>query len=866
MFDYRAFTENIGTQFRSRSSELVSFFCREDYEAAITRYKKAKKDSRLFRKNDLDEMCKARGIDGDELLDNPALLFFVPTRSELQDKLLTIIYDMYPKVPNSAQYMDRLVRKLAPEYSQDSVRVAILKKFVLGEGLAWKRYNTSAIIDWAVARMSDDEKKEYNQASEKYRLIIAINKLDDSVFSKERMTTALTAMETLHLIHRRLIRLPDLEIVDAEGKPQRFFGTKISDMYLSESDRGTLQYLCANYDIPCGDNDLIDDILLRIHKYIEANDIIAEDDDHLSALLAALEKSTQMLLDCRLREALSPLTHESLQTLCEQYNVSFNCNTTIEETLGKMIELLQDEASSFAKDDHLGAFVTSLEKDFKKFLRSIPYKTKKNTIAKAIGQYESDVDDAIEKKSDGKWELLKLCDDLSKGNFRTGNGQTRVNLYHFAIMFGMSVALRESDEYNPQTDIEKNLFEDYYSDNMIRFLDDSYNDKSFSCCWEREPRGDGINYKNFAEIIYIYYIYRTDLNLSGGERIARAERLINSCMRNRKKQKDLPLSSNDHTRLYRQRLIDFVLDSDEKHLPELIINNFKVGNDGGTRISNASSQNTAYDIFDELISDIETNNLHLIYDATDVDSERADIVDQFVSEATEALTFNWKLSSLLKEKYAENKAFIRVINNLNDRLSQEFQWIGIQKKNLLTYLLHELYHHTDEENPMRGSILKERLQKKDITITGETIRFGANILHDLGFDVHRVSKNNESRYYLGLREYTDAKLNKILILLKNTYCTNESRSRQLFAELLSEKNYFNKKITRTMLISVYTHYYIYYLVDSYSVQSFPQLYDDFIASINPVLEKARFQPLNEKNILDMFVIVSLYLYFLENGR
>lgn len=55
-----------------------------------------------------------------------------------------------------------------------------------------------------------------------------------------------------------------------------------------------------------------------------------------------------------------------------------------------------------------------------------------------------------------------------------------------------------------RTDIEINLFRDYYSNNLMRFISDSYRGRL--CEYELDPSGQGINYKNFAEMIYVYFI------------------------------------------------------------------------------------------------------------------------------------------------------------------------------------------------------------------------------------------------------------------------------------------------------------------------------------------------------------------------
>lgn len=107
--------------------------------------------------------------------------------------------------------------------------------------------------------------------------------------------------------------------------------------------------------------------------------------------------------------------------------------------------------------------------------------------------------DKKQKKPDGKFGLIKLADDLATGKFRTG-GATKRGLYLFAMVFGMNFGATATAE----TDIEKNLFRDYYSNNLIRFITNDY--KGGVSDYELLPSGQGINYKNFAEMIYLYFI------------------------------------------------------------------------------------------------------------------------------------------------------------------------------------------------------------------------------------------------------------------------------------------------------------------------------------------------------------------------
>ena len=117
-----------------------------------------------------------------------------------------------------------------------------------------------------------------------------------------------------------------------------------------------------------------------------------------------------------------------------------------------------------------------------------------------------DVGTKAQKKSDGKFGLLKAVDDLATGKFRA-EGATKRNLYLFAIVYGMTYYSGDNENgeiLDHRTDIETNLFRDYYANNLMRFISDAYRGKLSE--YELDPSGQGINYKNFAEIIYLYYI------------------------------------------------------------------------------------------------------------------------------------------------------------------------------------------------------------------------------------------------------------------------------------------------------------------------------------------------------------------------
>jgi len=125
-----------------------------------------------------------------------------------------------------------------------------------------------------------------------------------------------------------------------------------------------------------------------------------------------------------------------------------------------------------------------------------------------------------QKKPSGSYGILKLADDLAAGNFRTG-GTTKRGLYLFAMVYDMSFYSKSSHMIDYPTDIEINLFQKYYTNNLINYMRKSYRENSSD--YETDPSGQGINYKNFAEIVYLYYISK---DLSAAEKLRLSHEMI----------------------------------------------------------------------------------------------------------------------------------------------------------------------------------------------------------------------------------------------------------------------------------------------------------------------------------------------------
>ncbi len=227
-------------------------------------------------------------------------------------------------------------------------------------------------------------------------------------------------------------------------------------------------------------------------------------------------------------------------------------------------------------------------------------------------------------KLSGKYGLLKLADDLAAGKFRT-QGSTKRCLYWFGMVYPMTYYTGKGDqEYDSWSDLEKNLFQDYYTNNLMRFITDAY--KGRLCEYELDPPGQGINYKNFAEVIYLYFIAKDYTPL---EKIRRSAEMIKRVQEKYLKQtKGCFKAKQQETVFYRayfcadkEQFHENALNLSEKEFEQFVCDNYDcstyVNDESGTdgrrvgELQIASEQNTAYKNYQKILKKLHDMEVEL---------------------------------------------------------------------------------------------------------------------------------------------------------------------------------------------------------------------------------------------------------------
>lgn len=195
-----------------------------------------------------------------------------------------------------------------------------------------------------------------------------------------------------------------------------------------------------------------------------------------------------------------------------------------------------------------------------------------------------------------KWFIRS--NNLAKGRFGKSKA-IKKPLYYFAFAFNMKYySSTDQEDYDKQKDIKKRLFEDYYSDNLISFLS-----AESSKNMEAEPSGYSINYKNFAEVIYLYYLNKE--GLTPAEKLSHAENVIDK-IKKLERGKGRNHKADLFTEDYSKKVNDEVFRLEEGELENYITDNFYCDDNsklGALEISD--EQRTAFREYKNLIDEID---------------------------------------------------------------------------------------------------------------------------------------------------------------------------------------------------------------------------------------------------------------------
>ncbi len=216
------------------------------------------------------------------------------------------------------------------------------------------------------------------------------------------------------------------------------------------------------------------------------------------------------------------------------------------EIIGRLVDALGDQ-TLFREGDSVRLRIV------KQFLEYAPYQTTTvvSTVLKRNGKGNIRVsekkrqtalaliDESIfdSMGNDSKWDLLHLADDLANGKFRT-NGKTRRHLYLFAFAFGIHVLspqewarMKGPGDVLRYQDLERNLLCDYCNACLVQKMAKEYSADPGKSGYDMWPSGTGINYKNWLEALFLYYLHRNHQLIEAGRPAAERRDLFGEMLK-----------------------------------------------------------------------------------------------------------------------------------------------------------------------------------------------------------------------------------------------------------------------------------------------------------------------------------------------
>lgn len=271
---------------------------------------------------------------------------------------------------------------------------------------------------------------------------------------------------------------------------------------------------------------------------------------------------------------------------------------------------------------------------------------------------------ALSKDEKKNYALIRAADDVAKGWFRT-NEATKKILYLLAMVYDMTYYSGAPDEIIDYTkDLERNLFENYYANNMLRFQ--GYRDSWEA--YENDPAERGINYKNFAEMICIYYISQ---DMEPWEKVERA-----GAMMDRMKGRKAPQKKKEATAkltVYYRSLVEDILTMTEEELEDFLLEqcNCSVRSNMGP-FQLETEQRTAFREYKKLLEKLEATLEKLNKNQKDEKKQmRLEncnyglwFVDLAAEKKAELQSFpeRWKKSEIDRERY---ERLLRLLLDVN---------------------------------------------------------------------------------------------------------------------------------------------------------------------------------------------------------
>ncbi|MBQ3086159.1 MAG: hypothetical protein IJC45_02370 [Clostridia bacterium] len=412
----------------------------------------------------------------------------LPDKAQIEQRFTDKLFELYKNYKSSSDYMSRLTdRLLAEELRRDEpTQVRILRQFIYRFGCMKNTpCECAAIAKIAKERFGGD----FAQMA-----VSADTALLNSLFADGK--SEYWKVSVCVIVEQRGC------MVQATAAVKELVRRVFSPLVLKEGDAFENAERLADCFVTCvtqnvlaavvGSEDDAELLKITIKCELEKNPPEIEQyplDVRLSAIARSYADSLMLTRDNPL---LTHLPEVYLRKKTPPSQISFPFNAIID---AKKLKTVNSDFETCAQTEH---GVRLLEADICRKDREAYVSVLKDTADERLKNRAK----TVKKRTFVTSKMADIAKVLADGFFDSQK-KTREYLYLYAVAFNMTFPYAPDVAVDKQTDIAINLFEDYYTDNLINYIGGKKSDSAEKCV-----DGYSINYKNCFEVIFLYYIAR----------------------------------------------------------------------------------------------------------------------------------------------------------------------------------------------------------------------------------------------------------------------------------------------------------------------------------------------------------------------
>lgn len=426
-------------------------------------------------------------------------------------------------------------------------------------------------------------------------------------------------------------------------------------------------------------------------------------------------------------------------------------------------------------------------------------------LAEGIDSIGEEIFIVLEKQPEERCDYLQLvqaCHNLAHGIFISPSS-TKELLFLFAFAYDMKYypSPRQS-EYDVTRDVEKNLFVDYYCDNLTRFLVSDTSASSGTS--DNEPSGIVINSKNFVDAVFVYFLNQN--NLSTKEKVIGFYSAV-----------------KDIKEMWREQK-GFIPETKSK--------------------------------YENIATNIYKNNFDEKFFAQNIDGMKAFLLEQYYCDARYSYGNNRiGTRGIFELPFTTNSAYEQYKNILS--LLREELLISEDAD------FSEMYGRIDYRSSLLKDNTKETEKNPDFA-TNSDIKYQIELKHWYEKEAieamralelkENTSVIGEDAFFASIETQEEPQKNDFIKIIKNIEKRLNPENALCINDALS--------ITRTKVIAAYYHYFCLEAgIDALQLgtwKSFKDVYEEMGGCVSDYLEEAGYQKISAKNLFDVFVIFLAY--------